>query len=93
VATLQGLDAPPRGCPFAPLYREAPPLVLRAARGLARMEQGLSGEEAFPGGVHHVDALALDLLRRGQAARAASDDAHRAKEEKARKLAQEAAKP
>lgn len=67
--------------------------MLRASRGLARMEQGLDEASAFPGGVTHADATALDVLRRGQNARQASDDAHRAKEEKARKLAQEAAKP
>lgn len=56
------------------------------------MEQGLDDAAAFPGGVTHADTIALDVLRRGQRAREASDEAWRAKEEKARKLAQEAAK-
>lgn len=88
---LQGLSQPPAGCPFAALYRHAPPLVLRASRGLARMEQGLAESSAFPGGVTAADVAALDVLRRGQAARAASDDAHREKERKQRELAQKAA--
>jgi hypothetical protein len=88
---LQGLGAPPTGCPFAALYRHAPPLVLRASRGLARMEQGITDAQAFPGGVTAVDLAALDVLRRGQNARTASDDAHREKERKQRDLAQKAA--
>jgi len=93
VATMQGLTKPPTGCPFAPLYHSAPPLVIRASRALARMEQGADLRSALNGRVTAVDMPALDLIRRGQNARQASDDAVRAKEEKARKLAQEAAKP
>ncbi len=93
VATLQGLAEPPRGCPFAPLYRHAPPLVLRASRGLARMEQGIADATAFPGGVSAADLAAIDVLRRGQAARAASDDAIREKERKRDELARKASEP
>lgn len=87
---LQGLSAPPAGCPFAALYHHAPPLVLRASRGLARMEQGIADAQAFPGGVTAVDLVALDLLRRGQHARMASDDAHRERERKREELARKA---
>lgn len=90
MATLQGLSAPPTGCPFAALYHHAPPLVLRASRGLARMEQGLDEASAFPGGVTAADVAALDVLRRGQNARSASDDAHREKQRKADELARKA---
>lgn len=93
VATMQGRTKPPVGCPLAPLYHDAPPLVIRASRALARMEQGADLRAALNGRVTAVDMPALDLIRRGQNARQASDDAVRAKEEKARKLAQEAAKP
>lgn len=89
---VQGLSAPPTGCPLAPIHHEAPALALRVIRGFARMEQGLTDARAFPGGVTAVDVAGLDVLRRAQIAREASDDAVRAKEEKARKLAQEAAK-
>lgn len=90
VASLCGLSAPPAGCPFAALYHAAPPLVLRASRGLARMEQGLDEASAFAGGVTAADVAALDVLRRGQNARAASDDAHREKDRKQRELAAKA---
>ena len=91
VTMLLDLPAAPAGCPFAPLYRHAPPLVLRATRGLARMEQGLVEASAFPGGVTAVDVAALDVLRRAQNARSASDDAAREKERKQRETAQIAA--
>lgn len=90
MATLQGLPSPPTGCPFAPLYRSATPLVLRATRGLARMEQGVADASAFPGGVTAVDLAALDVLRRGQNARAASDAAMAEKQRKADALAAKA---
>jgi len=54
------------------------------------MEQGIADASAFPGGVTAVDLAALDVLRRGRAARDASDDAHREKERKQRDLAQKA---
>lgn len=90
MATLQGLPSPPTGCPFTPLYRSATPLVLRATRGLARMEQGVADASAFPGGVTAVDLAALDVLRRGQNARAASDAAMAEKQRKADALAAKA---
>ena len=90
---MQGLAAPPTGCPFAPIYHSAPPLVIRATRALARMEQGADLRSALNGRVTAVDMPALDLVRRGQHARAASDDAVREKERKAREVMQEAAKP
>lgn len=57
------------------------------------MEQGWADTSAFPGGPLAVDVLATDILRRGQNARAASDEAVREKERKQRETAQNAAKP
>lgn len=65
--------------------------MLRASRGLARLEQGLDEGSAFPGGVTAADVAALDVLRRGQNARNASDDAHRERERKQHELAAKAA--
>ena len=46
---------------------------------------------ALAGGVTAADVAALDMLRRGQNARTASDDAHRERERKQHELAAKAA--
>jgi hypothetical protein len=67
--------------------RALPPLVMKAFVDHFRHRGLLPAVERC---LLRLDLAALDVLRRGRAARDASDDAHREKERKQRDLAQKA---
>lgn len=88
---VMGLSQVPTTCPFATLYGQAPPLVVRATQALALLDKGLPEHVAFPGGASAADRQAVLILNAAIAARHHSDDLDRAREA-ARQKAEAAAR-
>lgn len=77
---VMGLSEVPTTCPFATIYGQAPPIVVRATQALALLDKGLPERVAFPGGASAADRNALLVLNAALSARLHSDDLDRERE-------------